>query len=127
MNDDGPPLPRPERSPGSGPDPASDRFTMHAQRDESGRRLSLWLTGEIDAAERDVIVAELDAGEPPTEITIEMSGVGYIGSAGLSALIHACRQLEPHDHKVVLLDPSAPVIRLLDTCRLTRQFTLQLT
>ncbi len=54
-----------------------------------------------------------------------MSRLGFLGSAGLSALIHACRQLESVGHRVILLDPPPTVVQLLDACGLTQQFSLQ--
>ncbi len=109
-------------------EPATDGaipFELRAERAGDGGRMLVWLAGDIDEAERDLIVAELESGETPREIHIEMSQVGFMGSAGLSALIHACRQLEPVDQKVVLVDPSASVVTLLDTCGITPQFILQ--
>ncbi len=108
------------------PEAAPRRFTIRSERDERANRLCLWLTGEIDAAERGLIVAEMETGEPPKEISIEMSGVTFLGSAGLSALIHASRILEGRDQRVVLVNPTSQVIRLLDTCGLTRQFHIEL-
>ncbi len=126
MSADDPRVWAPDDAVAAGAHAASDGFALRVERDECGRQLRLWVTGEIDAAERDAIVAELDAGSTPTGIVIDLSEVTFMGSAGLSALIHACRQLEPQGHKVVLLNPSTPVVRLLDTCGLTRQFALQL-
>ena len=75
--------------------------------------------------ERDTVIDALDEGDTPTGIVIEMSRVGFLGSAGLSALIHACRLLQPGDSRVVLLDPSRAVISLLDTCGLTHLFAIE--
>ena len=99
-------------------------FELRCER--RGDALSLWLSGDFDQAQRDAVIAALDEGDTPAQITIEMSQVGFMGSAGLSALIHACRMLQPQEGRVVLQDPAAPVVRLLDTCGLTHLFTIAL-
>jgi anti-anti-sigma factor len=104
----------------------STPFEIRAERSPEGE-LRLWLAGDLDQAERDVIVAELDQGAAPAAITIDLTRVGFVGSAGLSALIHACRLLESANGLVTLVDPPANVINLLDTCQITHQFAIQLT
>jgi anti-anti-sigma factor len=104
-----------------GPPPV---FQLRRERD--GDVVRLWLAGDFDQAQRDTVIDALDEGPTPAEIVIEMSQVGFMGSAGLSTLIHACRMLQPDGGRVVLLDPAGPVIRLLDTCGLTHLFAIQL-
>jgi anti-sigma B factor antagonist len=103
---------------------ASPAFELRRVRE--GDILQLWLVGDFDQSQRDSVIQALDEGDTPSEIVIEMSQVGFMGSAGLSALIHACRQLQPSGARVVLLDPAGPVVRLLDTCGLTHLFAIQL-
>ncbi len=104
---------------------ASPVFQLRRERD--GDVVRLWLAGDFDQSQRDTVIDALDQGETPAEIVIEMSQVGFMGSSGLSALIHACRLLQPAGGQVVLLDPASPVVRLLDTCGLTHLFTIQIT
>jgi anti-sigma B factor antagonist len=103
---------------------ASPVFQLRRERE--GDVVRLWLAGDFDQSQRDTVIDAMDDGETPAEIVIEMSQVGFMGSAGLSALIHACRILQPAGGRVVLLDPASPVVRLLDTCGLTHMFAIQL-
>jgi anti-sigma B factor antagonist len=93
----------------------------------TGNGLWLSLSGDFDQVERDRLIAALDAQATPRELVIEMSGVDFIGSAGLSALIHAARRLGAVDRRVVLLDPPASVMRMLDICGISQLFAIQLT
>ncbi len=55
-----------------------------------------------------------------------MSGVTFVGSPGLSALIYASRHVEQSNEKVVLVDPAPIVVKLLDLCGLTSHFEIHL-
>ncbi len=103
---------------------ASSVFRLRGERQDDVVRL--WLAGDFDQTQRDTVIDALDEGDTPSEIQIDMSEVRFMGSSGLSALIHACRLLQPSGGRVVLIDPASPVVRLLDTCGLTHLFTIQL-
>jgi anti-anti-sigma factor len=100
-------------------------FQLGAVR--TGNGLWLSMSGDFDQQERDLLIAALDAQCTPSELVIEMSQVAFIGSAGLSALIHAARRLDAVGRRVVLLDPAAGVMRMLSICGIDHLFTIQLT
>ncbi len=96
------------------------------RRERQGDVVRLWLSGDFDQPQRDTVIDALDEGGTPAEIVIEMSQVGFLGSSGLSALIHACRLLQPAGGRVVLVEPPGAIVSLLDTCGLTDLFAIQL-
>jgi len=111
--------------PGLQSDDGTKPFEIRSER-IPGDRLCLWISGDIDSAERDLIVDELDGGPAPAEIFIELSEIGHVYSPGIAALIHACRILDGIDERVTLIDPPAQVIRMLEACKISDQFTVQL-
>lgn len=93
----------------------------------TGNGLWLSLTGEVDQTERDRVVAALERRGTPAELVLEASGVTFLGSAGLSALIHAARRLQAIGRRVILLNPSPIVMEMLDICGIQEKFAIQRT
>ena len=89
--------------------------------------LTLTLVGEVDERERDEIIAALDGGDPPVAVRFEVAELRYIGSSGLAALLHAWHLVAPAGGHVELIDPTRPLLRLLEVCGLTDHFLLRTT
>jgi anti-sigma B factor antagonist len=72
--------------------------------------------GEIDlASSRDLrrcLEAELD--DPPREVEVDLSGVDFIDSNGLHTLLHAHQYAGARGSQLVVVAPSAPVMRVLE-------------
>ena len=74
------------------------------------------LVGEIDAGSATTLQRRLDeAGELTTgAVVLDMSGVTFIDSTGLSAVIRVHQRMDQHGRSLVLRHISAPMRRLLD-------------
>jgi anti-sigma B factor antagonist len=100
-------------------------FQMSSRR--SAGRLCVSLAGDIGSRERDLVTGAIDEGEPPTELMIDLREVGFMGSAGLAILIHACHRVGHGDGRVMLVDPAVRVVRLLEACGIADHFNLRYT
>ena len=78
---------------------------------EGGLRLS----GEIDASSIDALSSYLNP-LPGTkgDVTIHLGSVGFIDSSGLRELIDAHQRAERFGRKVLMVEPSAVVVRLFE-------------
>jgi anti-sigma B factor antagonist len=95
----------------------NERLAPMTMTDVAG---GLRVAGEIDASTVGELVARLTPlpGEAE-DIILELSGVQFIDSSGLRALIEVHRQASDAGRRLVLNDPSAIVNRLLDISGLT--------
>lgn len=74
---------------------------------------SLALVGELDASTADRLAEALAAQhEEPGDVRLDLSGLAFLDSVGLSALIATARRLGDGDH-LVLVSPQETVRRTL--------------
>lgn len=71
------------------------------------------VTGEVDAHSVTVVDAALADVDPTNEVCLDLSGVTFIDSSGLRALVAAHKRAEAAGGGLVIVDPSPPVLRLL--------------
>lgn len=80
---------------------------------------ALAVRGEFDAACADEFGAAVDAvlarPDVTPEIVVDMSGVGFMDSAGLAALLAAHRRAEASGHRLWVREPTAHAQRVLET------------
>jgi anti-sigma B factor antagonist len=78
------------------------------------------LDGEIDIATapaiRRLLMAAISGGD--VHLTVDMSGVTFLGAAGLGVLVAAATRARQAGGSLSLLTPSPPVQRLLDVLHL---------
>lgn len=89
-----------------------------------GGHATVVVTGDVDAhtnAEFDSRLTELVEGGHDT-VVLDCSGVEFLDSSGLGALIKTQKALQDRDGTLVLLEPSPAVVRLLDITGLTDSF-----
>lgn len=92
-------------------DSGSGRLAI-TTRGENSRHLVLG--GDLDSfTAPDLEAAFLGLG-PTADVFVELSGVEFIDSSGLRALISAHTALEAQGHRLVLGSPSRVVSRLFD-------------
>jgi anti-anti-sigma factor len=98
------------------------------RRDRDGCR-TLIVSGEIDlvvaASFRDELRALIDEARSPA--VVDLSGVTFLDSSGLSALVAARHEVEGTDVELVLLDPPHGCERLLGITGLDRYFEIRYT
>jgi anti-sigma B factor antagonist len=97
------------------------------ERRELGPDRALVVTGELDLATaprlRQQLAMLIEEAHSPA--LVDLSGVSFVDAAGLSPFLAARRSVEPTDVELVLLNPSAPVRRLLEITETSELFELR--
>jgi len=89
--------------------------------DASGPAIAVTLRGELDEGTAPTLVSEIGAAvEPGRELVVDLGGLGFCGSAGLSALILVERRVADAGGALRLTDASPFVIELLEMAGLDR-------
>jgi anti-sigma B factor antagonist len=93
---------------------------------ESSGSAVVTIAGEIDVASAPSLSRCLGQcmDEGCTDIRLEMSGVSFMDSSGIKALLAARGQLEEVDGKLTLSNPSRTVLRVLDVTGLNSVFAI---
>jgi anti-sigma B factor antagonist len=84
------------------------------------------LSGELDMATSEAAAACLAAlVETAGDIVVDLSGLQFIDSTGLSALLTACRESEDRGRTLTLRRPARTVRRVLTMTGLDRVFRIE--
>lgn len=101
------------------------RLGDDASRDDGGRRLTM--VGELDAhaAQRllNDVGARLDALDH--DVHVDVSGLQFVDSAGLRALVQVDAMVREAGHRLVLEGPTAPVRQVLRIADLDEHFVIR--
>jgi anti-anti-sigma factor len=91
--------------------------------------LTLTLGGRLDADSSpgfaDLLGHSIDAGHH--KIVLDLSGVEYVSSVGLRALILGAKKVAPLGGKIVLSGPTERIVKLLEISGFTSIFTIAAT
>ena len=106
---------------GLGAAPAAQSMTM-----DLTHLPSLRLTGEIDLNTTRELTAPLGelVGVATDAAVIDVSGVTFIDSTGLGALVKTSERLRRDGRSLILVCPPGPVLELLEITRLSERFVL---
>jgi anti-anti-sigma factor len=98
---------------------------MEIQRSGSGRNATIVVQGKMDAYWSDALSRELEASvaEGAREITLDLSGVGFISSAGLRVLLIYLKQMRTIKGSLQFVNPSEKVRSIFDLSGLTHLLT----
>lgn len=89
--------------------------------DASGPAIAVALRGELDEGTAPTLVSEVGAAvEPGRDLVVDLGGLGFCGSAGLSALILVERRVADAGGAMRLTDASPFLIELLEMAGLDR-------
>jgi anti-sigma B factor antagonist len=92
----------------------SPQFTSRT-RFEEGQTI-VAVCGELDLATvaqlYESLAPLIDAH--PRELTLDLAGLGFIDSTGLSLIVRTSKQLKEHEGTLALAHPTAPVRRVLE-------------
>jgi anti-sigma B factor antagonist len=79
----------------------------------TGSTIRVTATGEVDSSSAPLLRAELDAAldHEPTELVLDLVGVTFLDSAGLSVLAGAHRRATAQDARLRVLASGRAVIR----------------
>jgi anti-sigma B factor antagonist len=94
---------------------------------EARRRVVYAVTGDLDNAAAAALIRRLTAlsGGTVGDVVLDMSGVEFIDSVGLEAVIRIQRMLRDDGRRLVVRDPAPAVARLLELTMLDRALALE--
>lgn len=82
------------------------------------------LDGRFDAAEVPVITRWFDQNPDAAQVVINLSGVNFIDSSGLSALVKGLKHCRQNKGDLYLCEMQQPVRIIFELTRLDKAFTL---
>jgi anti-sigma B factor antagonist len=92
-------------------DPTGDAPLLEVERTTTGLRV----IGELDLATVPILASHLDPlPEWCDEVVVDLNGLSFVDSTGLSVLLHAHHNAEASGRRIVLTSPSDRVRRLLE-------------
>jgi len=98
---------------------------MQTKTTVTGRKARLALSGKLGLKGADELDAAIAALPDAThDIDLDLSGINYLSSAGLAALMRTNQRCEGRDGRLRLLHPSSEVMEVLDMTSLTTLFTI---
>lgn len=85
------------------------------------------VTGEVgfDDDPLPLTQALATAAATGTPIRVDLSGVTFMDSSGLATLVSAQRQLDQPARELIIVNPSARVVRLLESTALDQLFNIE--
>lgn len=83
------------------------------------------VAGELDAYSAPMLEAELGRHGADTDLRLDLAGVTFIDSTGLRVVVSADNRMREGDHRLVVVDPSPSVLRLLQLTSLDERFAIE--
>ena len=87
---------------------------------EGSNPLTLTLTGRLDtntAGQLDAALSRVLTNTRIVRLVFDLSGLEYLSSAGIRCFIRARKAVEPGGGQVAIVNPQAPVRKVLDIVR----------
>jgi anti-anti-sigma factor len=91
------------------------RFSVDCARLPAGSMIAT-LSGDLDIANAELLVESVIAGvetDPPLGVVLDFTGVPFMDSTGLRAILEIAQRLEEDAAGLVLLNPANSVSKLL--------------
>jgi anti-anti-sigma factor len=106
---------------GEAPEPVLPREHLTIEVDASGSTITAAVVGELDEATAPTLVSRVtEAMEPGRHLVIDLGGLTFCGSAGLSALILIEREASSDETTLSVARPTPFVRQLLEMAGLDR-------
>lgn len=83
------------------------------------------VAGELDAYSAPALEATLTEQGADADLRLDLSGVTFIDSTGIRAIVTTDNRLRENDHRLVVVDPSPSVLRLLQLTSLDERFLIE--
>lgn len=109
----------PER-PGLAPCRGAHRYVVVGPRGDVEGQPVVRLSGELDMATSAGVEQTLTTMAGPAVVVVDLQGVSFIDSSGLSTLLRAKREIERRGSQLVLRNPHPNVLRVLQLTGLDR-------
>jgi anti-sigma B factor antagonist len=105
--------------------PFDDVITLSTSTSEEGA-VTVTVVGEVDTFTAPVLRSTLDAQleQQPKELVIDLSGVQFLGSAGLAVLVETQKSARSRDVDLRLVATTRAVTRPLEVTGLIDLFTI---
>ena len=105
--------------------PFDDVITLSTQAGENGA-VTVTVVGEVDTFTAPVLRSSLDSQleQSPRELVIDLSGVQFLGSAGLAVLVETQKAARSRDVALRLIATTRAVTRPLEVTGLIDLFTI---
>jgi anti-sigma B factor antagonist len=105
--------------------PFDDVITLSTSTDEGGA-VTVTVVGEVDTFTAPVLRSSLDTQleQQPRELVIDLSGVQFLGSAGLAVLVETQKSARARDVELRLVATTRAVTRPLEVTGLIDLFTI---
>ena len=100
----------------------SERLTISRTAGPAG---ALEVSGELDAYTAGVLEELLTDRASSGDVRVDLSGVTFIDSTGIRAIVRADNELRSDDRTLVIVDPSPAVMRLLELTSLDERFRIE--
>ena len=109
----------------AGDAPFDDVITLSTSTDEDGT-VTVTVVGEVDTFTAPVLRSSLDSQleQSPRELVIDLSGVQFLGSAGLAVLVETQKSAKAKDVGLTLIATTRAVTRPLEVTGLIDLFTI---
>lgn len=100
----------------------AEHLTVSRSEDGGGE---VRVSGELDAYSAPVLEAELERHGSDADLRLHMAGVTFIDSTGLRVVVAADNRMRDGAHRLVVVDPSPSVLRLLQLTSLDERFDIE--
>ena len=88
--------------------------------DDAGTTATVVLTGRLDISGAEVVALPLATlSGSKNSLVIDMAGVTFLASMGLRHLVSASKAVRRRNGRLVLLNPTASVVEIIETSHLT--------
>jgi anti-anti-sigma factor len=92
----------------------TDEHDVPSRLSFDGAGSTLVVAGELDAHSAPALRERLGVSTGGDEIALDMSGITFMDSSGLRVLIDAHQEAADRDRRLVVVEPSASVRRVLE-------------
>lgn len=108
-------------------DDTTDPHELTIVRSSEGGAQIVKAAGELDASSGGRLRGALDEvfAEGHASVVVDLDGISFIDSSGLSVLIYAYKQAIERDGTLIVRSPSPTVVRLLDLAGQSERFLNQ--
>lgn len=104
-----------------------DLPSAHTSLKVASRRVDdgVWLVaaGEIDLATVDILTAELAAAGRQGDLTVDLSGVSFLGAIGVRALLRSARDQRDHQRAFRVVGLRPHLVRLFEGLGIMTELT----
>jgi anti-anti-sigma factor len=95
-------------------------MAMQIVIDDAGTTATVVLTGRLDISGAEVVALPLATlSGSKNSLVIDMAGVTFLASLGLRHLVSASKAVRRRNGRLVLLNPTASVVEIIETSHLT--------